>query len=185
MRSVPDDGRRAAVPAGPEPQSAAGPPGGFDAFYVANFHRLILQLYAYTGDMAQAEDTVQEAFARAVQRWERLCGYDDPAAWVRRTAWNLATSHLRRLRRFRTYARGQRERHAAGPNPDRIAIDAALAKLPDRQRRAVAMYYLADMPVMDISILMGVSDGTVKSWLSRARTVLAAELSDGREGTRG
>lgn len=142
---------------------------GFRELYVANFNRLILQLYAYTGDMAQAEDAVQEAFARAVPRWDRLAGYDDPVGWVRRTAWNLATSHLRKLRTFRQYARKQREQHRPGPTSDRVAIDAALAKLPDRQRRAVSMYYLADMTIAEISDLMGVPTGTVKSSWARGR----------------
>src|SRR4051794_22422509 len=51
---------RVAVP------GTSDPLGDFEKFYVANFDRLIVQLYAYTADMAQAQDVVQEAFARAL-----------------------------------------------------------------------------------------------------------------------
>ena len=47
----------------------------FDAFYAASYARLVGQLYAVTGDLAEAEDVVQEAFARAVVRWPRIRGF--------------------------------------------------------------------------------------------------------------
>jgi len=52
---------------------------------------LTLQLYAYTGDLPAAQEIVQEAFCRALPRWHRIRRYDDPVAWLRRVAWNLAT----------------------------------------------------------------------------------------------
>jgi RNA polymerase sigma-70 factor (ECF subfamily) len=55
-------------------------------------------------------------------------------------------------------------------------LAAALATLPPRQRRAVILHYLADMSVREVAALEGVPDGTVKSWLHRARTALAALL---------
>lgn len=151
------------------------------AVYAANFERLVMQLYAYTGDMAQAQDLVQEAFARAVPRWKKLCTYDDPVAWIRRVAWNLATSRWRQLRRFNTFARQYREEPVAGPSPDRIVIDAALAELPPKQRRVVIMYYLADMPIAEIAAHERIAEGTVKSWLYRARATLAVRLAGTRK----
>jgi RNA polymerase sigma-70 factor (ECF subfamily) len=59
-------------------------------------HRLIGQVTIVTGSLEDAEDAVQEAFARASTRWARLRDYDAPEAWVRRVAFNLATSGLRR-----------------------------------------------------------------------------------------
>ena len=102
----------------------------FDAFYLANFDRLIVQLHAYTGDMATAQDLVQEAFARALQRWTTVAGYDDPVAWVRRVALNLATSNWRRIARFNAFARKEPVRHQSEPSPDRVALARALAALP-------------------------------------------------------
>ncbi len=151
----------------------------FSEFYAAHFHSLTVQLFAHTGDLSEAQDLVQEAFCRALARWPRLAGYDDPVAWVRRVAWNLATSRWRRVRTALVFARRQREEVAPEPSPDRVALVAALSRLPDRQRRAVALHYLADLPLTTIAAELGVAEGTVKSWLHRARTTLAAHFADG------
>jgi DNA-directed RNA polymerase specialized sigma24 family protein len=71
----------------------------FTAFYEANYERLVVQLFAVTGNLQDAQDVVQEAFARACVRWQRLHAYDLPAAWVRRVAIHLALQGLRRARR--------------------------------------------------------------------------------------
>jgi RNA polymerase sigma-70 factor (ECF subfamily) len=150
----------------------------FNQFYAANFRGLTVQLRAYTGDLGQAQDLVQDAFCRALSRWEKVSGYEDPVAWVRRVAWNLANSRWRRVRTARTYARLHRDEHAAGPSPDRVALDAALAMLPQVLRRAVVMHYLADMSVTEIATHEGVPEGTIKSRLHRGRTAMAAQLND-------
>ncbi|MYW30252.1 sigma factor, partial [Streptomyces sp. SID2119] len=55
----------------------------FDAFYAATAKRLVATVYAMTGDLAESEDAVQEAYARAWQRWDRLTREGDPLPWVR------------------------------------------------------------------------------------------------------
>jgi RNA polymerase sigma-70 factor (ECF subfamily) len=156
--------------------STTSTPPGFDALYHAHRRRLTQQLWAYTGDLPLAQDLVQEAFCRAYARWGRISTYDDPAAWVRRVAWNLAASRWRRARIARDYLRRQREQHVAGPSPERVLLAKALAALPDHQRRAVVMHHLDDMSVADIALREQVSEGTVKSWLHRGRARLAALL---------
>ena len=128
---------------------------------------------------------VQEAFCRALSRWRAVSRYDDPVAWVRRVAWNLALSKWRRTRTALTFLRKQRttETQVDGPSPERVALLAALATLPDQQRRAVVLHYLADLSVAEVADREGVPEGTVKSWLHRARTALAAKL-DAEGGTR-
>lgn len=154
---------------------------GFEAFYTANHRRLVIAMHAYVGDLAQAQDLVQEAFARALPRWPRLATYDDPLAWVRRVAWNLATSRWRGLRRLDRYLSGQRPKDVPEPSSERIDLETALAGLPPRLRRALVMHYLADMSVLEISAYELVPVGTVKSWLHRGRAALAAALHDPRE----
>ncbi|MEV6366763.1 SigE family RNA polymerase sigma factor [Micromonospora musae] len=149
----------------------------FDGLYHAHFRSLTLQLAAYCGDLPQAQDLVQEAFCRAFARWSRVSRYDDPVAWVRRVAWNLATSRWRRLRTAQSWLRRQREEHMPGPGPERVALTAALAQLPANQRRAVVLHYLADLSVGQIAEQEGVPEGTVKSWLYRGRTALAVQLA--------
>jgi RNA polymerase sigma-70 factor (ECF subfamily) len=150
----------------------------FDLFYTANFHGLTIQLYAYTNDLGQAQDLAQDAFCQALARWRKVSTYDDPVAWVRRVAWNLANSRWRRMRTARAYVRKHRDEPVAGPSPDRVALATALATLPEVLRRAVVMHYLADMSVAEIAAHEGTPEGTVKSWLHRGRTALAAQLQD-------
>jgi DNA-directed RNA polymerase specialized sigma24 family protein len=72
---------------------------GFAAFDASSYRRLLGQLFAVTGDLAEAENLLQEAYARAFVRWSRVGGYDLPEAWVRRVALNLAAMADRSLRR--------------------------------------------------------------------------------------
>ncbi len=158
------------------------PPAGFDEFYAGHFHALTLQLFAFTGRLSDAQDLAQEAFCRALTRWTAVSRYEDPVAWVRRVAWNLATSQWRRRTVAANFLRRQREQHVEGPGPERIALVQALATLPAQQRRIFVLRYLADMSVLEIAEQEGVPEGTVKSTLHRARTALAHQLSaEGKE----
>jgi RNA polymerase sigma-70 factor (ECF subfamily) len=153
-------------------------PPTFDEVYAGHFGDLTVQLYAYFGDRQEAQDIVQEAFCRAYSRWKTVGRYDDPVAWIRRVAWNLAVSRWRRARTALNFLRGQRrdEPEIDGPGPDRVALVAALATLPATQRRAMVLRYLADLSIAEIADREGVAEGTVKSWLHRGRAALAAQL---------
>lgn len=151
----------------------------FSALYETHFAQLTAQIYAYLGDGTEAQDLVQEAFLRAWQRWNTISGYDDPISWVRRVAWNLAASrHRRNTVRRRFLMKSKPPEPAPGANPDHVALVKALSQIPAKQRRAVVMHYLADMPIADIATATGARPGTVKSWLHRARNELAALLRD-------
>ena len=149
----------------------------FEDFYRASYSRLTSQLHAYLGDRAEAEDVVQEAFVRTWQRWSVVSAYEDPISWVRRVAWNLATSRLRRVsaaaRMLRRFASPQVE---PALDPDHVALVAALRTLPERQRRAIVLHYLAGIPVVEVAADLGVPRGTVLSWLHRGRAKLAVHL---------
>ncbi|GIG02876.1 RNA polymerase sigma factor [Catellatospora citrea] len=153
----------------------------FEQCYAAHFHSLTLQLNAYVGNLAEAQDMVQEAFCRALARWDRVAGYTDPAAWVRRVAWNLATSGWRRRRTALNFLRRQREEHVPGPGTDRIELTRALAELPQTQRRACILFYVAQLTIAEIAEQEEVAEGTVKSWLHRGRAALAAQLAEARK----
>jgi RNA polymerase sigma-70 factor (ECF subfamily) len=150
----------------------------FDTLYATHYADLTVQLYAYFGDRQEAQDVVQEAFCRALARWGTVSRYDDPVAWVRRVAWNLAVSRWRRTRTALSFLRRQRvvEPQVDGPDLERVALIDALATLPANQRRAMVLRYLADMTVAEIAQREGVAEGTVKSWLHRSRAALAAQL---------
>ena len=154
----------------------------FDDFYAATARRMVRHAYALTGNIADAQDIAQEAFARAWQRWDTVRACDSPEAWVRRVATNLATSRFRRDRTARGAAH-QLIARATVPeiSPDTVALIAALRTLPERQRVALVLHYLADLPVGQIATELGCPVGSVKAWLSRGREALAAAMND--EGT--
>lgn len=63
-----------------------------------------------------------------------------------------------------------------GPSPERLVLHQAVAALPVGQRLAIGPHYLADLPIVEVAELMGVSQGTVKSQLHDARQRLATTL---------
>jgi RNA polymerase sigma-70 factor (ECF subfamily) len=172
------------TPARQVARAGAPPRSDFEELYSSQFHRLTLQINAYVGDLSEAQDLVQEAFTRAIPRWDRISTYDDPAAWVRKVAWNLATSRWRRQRTATAFLHRQREQHVDGPNPDRVALTAALATLPPKIRKTFVLHYLAQMSVAEIAQQEDVPEGTVKSWLHRGRGLVTTYLTDHKEGIR-
>lgn len=151
----------------------------FTSFYTASFPRLVGQLYAMTGDRAEAQDAVQEAFVRAWVRRGQLDAGQRAEAWVRVTAWRIALSRWRRAQHgFRLMLQAARPDRTAGPGPDRVAFVAALRRVPAEQRRALVLYHLADLSVAQIAAETGVSPGTVKARLSRGRAALAPHLRE-------
>jgi RNA polymerase sigma-70 factor, ECF subfamily len=152
---------------------------GFDEFYRATCHRTLRYGYALTGDLAEAQDLVQEAYVRAWQRWHRLVAYDHTEAWVRLVVTRLAMDSWRRLRNRRAaLRRAGPPDDVPAPSVDTVLLVAALRRLPVTQPQAVALHYLCDLPVNEIAAETGVAVGTVKSWLSRGRASLAADLDD-------
>jgi RNA polymerase sigma-70 factor (sigma-E family) len=147
----------------------------FDGFYRDTSRRLLRYAYGLTGDPGEAQDLVQEAYARAWQRRRRLAGYEDPEAWLRLIVHRLATDRWRRL----AVRRSRAERPAPPvppPGEDVVLLVSAMRTLPVAHRRALALHYLLDRSVAEIAAETGASTGTVKSWLSRGRAGLAAIL---------
>ncbi|WP_413800596.1 SigE family RNA polymerase sigma factor [Streptomyces iranensis] len=161
---------------GPSPSST---PCDFDQFYTVTAKRLVAVVYAATGDLAEAEDAVQEAYARAWQRWDRLTAEGDPTPWVRTVALRLAVSSWRRARnRMRAHFR-----HGPPPDlpdlaPDRVALVHALRGLKPEQRTAVVLHHLLDLPIEQVARETGVSPGAVRTRLSRARKALGSHLAE-------
>lgn len=155
---------------------------GFDGFYGATARRIVRHGYALTGNITEAQDIAQEAFARAWQRWDSVRGLDSPEAWVRRVATNLATSRFRRDRTARAAARYLIAADVPEISADTVALVAALRTLPERHRVVLVLHYLADLPVGQIAEELRCPVGSVKAWLSRGRGALAIALSDDTAG---
>jgi RNA polymerase sigma factor (sigma-70 family) len=140
---------------------------------------LVTQLYAFTTDLTEAQDVVQEAFARALARPRGLTDVDVPEAWLRTVAINVVRRRWRRrqvLDNILLRDRPVTAFVADAPGPERADLQAALARLPRSYREVVVLHYLADLAVDEVAQLLGVPIGTVKSRLSRGRAALAAQL---------
>ncbi|MER7888301.1 SigE family RNA polymerase sigma factor [Micromonospora sp. NPDC094482] len=151
---------------------------GFDEFYRGSRQRLLGFVYVLTGDLSEAQDAVQEAYIRAWQRWSTVSGYDDPEAWTRVVAARIAVSRWRSLRsRARAYLRHGSVETTPGPGTETVEVVAALRRLPEEQRTAIALYYLLGMPVAEVARETDAPVGTVKARLSRGRAALAGLLA--------
>ena len=158
----------------------AGLDQDFDAFYAATHRRIVSHVYAMTGSLQEAEDCVQEAYARAWQRWACLStGVGNPEAWVREVAARLAVSSWRKaVNRLKAHRRELRATEVAGMNPDQIAVIAALRKISADQRMAIVLYHYAGLSIEEIAAETGATPGTVKARLARGRKALAPHLTE-------
>jgi RNA polymerase sigma-70 factor (ECF subfamily) len=156
----------------------------FDAFYEASFRRVVGQIHALIGNSDEAQECVQEAFARAWSHRHRIDRDLAPEAWVRTTAYRLAVSRWRRRKRAERPPDRATQAAASSPAPDesRVALLAALRRLPEDQRRALVLHHLCDLPVRDVAREMGVPEGTVKARLSRGRAALSVLLEEANHG---
>ncbi len=132
-------------------------PEEFSDFYAASFRRLVGHLYAMTGDRAEAQDVVQEAFIRAWSHRGQLdSGRGTRGRGSGATAWRIAVSRWHRARRGRLLLRSHPAPQVApGPTPDRVALIDALRRVPAEQRRALVLYYVCDPSVAQIAAETG------------------------------
>ena len=155
----------------------------FDRFFLEHYGRVVGSLRLACGDCGEVEDTAQEAFAKAMLRWQSVSAMDRPATWV----YVVAVRELRRRLRSRdrsTSTEGTGT-HAAAVDPaDAVVtaalIETALAALPARQRLAVVLRFHADLSVREVALAMRCSEGTVKSTLHAALGRLRIDLDDER-----
>jgi RNA polymerase sigma factor (sigma-70 family) len=147
----------------------------YEQFFDEYYEQVRRALTVALADPALAEDSVQDAFARAYLQWKSVSVMERPAGWVYVVA-------LRGGRRQRS-----RRAQAVAPEPvpdpigtmvEREALDELLRRLPERQRIAIVLRYLADLPLADVAAAMDCAIGTVKSTLHAALLRLRVELDD-------
>lgn len=154
----------------------------FDSFYRRELPAMVALAGAITGSTIAAEDLAQEALVRAYNRWNEIGTYDKPGAWVRRVTINLALTNRKRVgaelkAKVRLRNNDRTRSQTVEPHPPRFDdVWSAVAKLPGRQRAAVALHYLEDRPVADIAEILECSESTARVHLHRGRTALASLL---------
>jgi RNA polymerase sigma-70 factor (ECF subfamily) len=151
----------------------------FDAFYRGTARRLTRYAYGLVGDPSEAQDLVQEAYARAWQHWRRVAGYDDAEAWLRLVVNRLATDRWRRLLVRRAAAASSPPvPPVPPPSEETVLLTKAMHALPFDQRQVLLLHYLLDRSLADIAAETGTNLNTVKSRLMRGRAALAEVLAD-------
>ncbi len=155
----------------------------FERLYRLAYNRVLVTLVGVLGDLAAAEDCLQDAFESAYRGWPKWRGDAPAEAWLHRIAINEAISYQRysRLREVgKVIARIGRP--VPPPDPGTIAerhdLFDALRKLPARQAAAIVLRYHHGYTNREIATALGIPEPTVASRLVAARARLRLVLGD-------
>lgn len=142
----------------------------FRSFVVAKQRTLLRTAWLLVGDDQRAEDLVQTALVRAWPHWRRVVSNGaGPEAYVRRVMVNLAVDWRRRRWHGEVSTQVLPETASTGGDVDlRLALVAALRRLPPRQRAVVVLRFFDDVSTAGTAEALGVSVGTVKSTTAKA-----------------
>ncbi len=160
--------------------AAAAGDAVLERIYREHYPTIVAYLYRRLADVHLAEDLAAETFLAALRSPAGILRSGlRPEYWLLRTATNGANKHFRAERR-----RARRERDRTPPasiepqgwSPERAAVRAAVARLPDKYQSVVALHYFASLDVAQVALVLGCREGTVKSRLSRGRDMLRRML---------
>ena len=127
-----------------------------------------------------AADVVQETLIRAWRRWST---YAESRGSARAWLMAILSDQIRRYRtrhlsRWRSSISSSVEPVPPSDIGRRLDLEKAVRALPARQQQVVVLYYLADLSVDEVALVLGISGGSVKSHLSAARNRLRDGLED-------
>jgi RNA polymerase sigma factor (sigma-70 family) len=163
------------LPKGPELHTV-----DFESWYREESVRLVRVLTLALAEPDLAQDSADEAFSRAYERWPRVSAMESPTGWTYKVALNYGRRRLLRRRFERALLlRQTRERPAEGNSASGRDMDLwrIVSSLPPRQRTAIVLRYLGDFSELQVAQLMGISAGAASSSLSSARGRLAELLT--------
>ena len=153
----------------------------FEAFFQDHHADLFGALYLITRNRHEAEEIMQDAFLKVLERWERVSSVTDPVGYLYRTAMNLFRKRRRRASLV------LRRTVGLSPQDDeislietRVDVVRALASLSPRQRAAIVLTDLLDFNSEEAGRMLGIAPGTVRMHASRARAALARMLGGNR-----
>ena len=131
------------------------------------------------GDKALSDDIAQEAFIKAYLNLNSFNGLSKFSTWLFRIAYNCYCDSKRVSQRYPTVEIDERV-HTAGESSDsryrNQELYMALAQLGQKERSAILLFYMEDKSIKEISAITGITENTIKSHLSRARTNLSEHL---------
>jgi RNA polymerase sigma-70 factor, ECF subfamily len=142
----------------------------FEAFYDRESRLLFRRLWLVTGNRAEAEELMQDAFLRVWERWDRVSRMDDPVGYLYRTAMNLFRKRYRRalLALRRSVGRASARDDFADAEA-RDTVRRVLATLPPRQRAALVLTEMLGFTPKEAADALGVKASTVRSLSHQGR----------------
>jgi RNA polymerase sigma-70 factor (ECF subfamily) len=151
-------------------------PESFDSWYAREHPRLVATLLLSTGDVELAVDGVDEAFTRALEKWDRVSAMESPTGWAFRVALNHARRTARRRAiEYRLFIKRAKDVPVPAPAGE---IWQVVSALPPRQREVVVLRHIGDLREAEIAHVLGISRSTVSSTLSDAHDRLGHLLDD-------
>jgi RNA polymerase sigma-70 factor (ECF subfamily) len=175
-----EDGTRIAA-------AQAGDQAALEQVLREQYDRVYALALRLLGDRRDAEDATQDALIAIVRGLHRFDGRSAFSTWVYRVATNTCLDELRRRkRRPATVELDAHTGRATGRGPegevvDRLAVDSALAELPEEFRTAVVLRDVCDLDYAEIGEVLGIPPGTVRSRLARGRDRLARVLAGNQD----
>jgi RNA polymerase sigma-70 factor (sigma-E family) len=155
------------------------------ALYDTEYRSLVRMSAMLLGDVASAEEIVQDSFIAVHAAWRGLREIDKGVHYLRRTVMNRSRSLLRhRAVVDKHMPAGEPDmpsaEHAAIARLQRTAVIAALRTLPTRQREALVLKYYLDLSEEQVAAAMQISQGAVKSHTARGKAALRSLLEPER-----
>ncbi|MBK5212689.1 MAG: sigma-70 family RNA polymerase sigma factor [Flavobacteriaceae bacterium] len=136
----------------------------------------------YSPNFNEAEDNLQDAFITIFNKVEQYKGKGSFEGWMKRVTVNTVLQKYRKQRTFEIVGEGQIEDEAEVEiENEEIPLDFLLKivqELPDRYRLVFSMYVMDGYQHKEIAEMLGISDGTSKSNLARARMILKNKIED-------
>ena len=149
-------------------------------FIQQNLRRIFLLIYRIVGNVDDAQDLTQETFIKALQRQSQLKDLEKATHWLSRIAANTAIDFLRRNKKFSFSDVNQLTESfiSAAENPEqfvlrgerKLHLDGGLATLTERERMALLLRDVEDIPADQVAAQMNCSKATVRSHIANART---------------
>jgi RNA polymerase sigma factor (sigma-70 family) len=142
----------------------------FEVFYEAEARTLFRRLWLVTGNRAEAEELMQDAFLVVWERWDRVGGMDDAVGYLYRTAMNLFRKRYRRamLAVRRTVGLVPANDDFSDAD-DRQVVRHVLATIPPRQRAALVLTEMLGFTTKESGHALGVTDATIRSLTRHGR----------------
>ena len=175
------DGSLRALPGAEVETDVAEEPRRFEDFFASEHARLFGALCLVTGDRHEAEEIMQDAFLRLLERWDRVRGLEDPSAYLFRTAMNVFRNRYRRsalgLRKTLSIASSD---DAFATIDDRDLLVRSLRELTPDQRAAVLLTGYVGLSSEEAGQMLGMRPGTVRTLATRARAAIREKAGDTR-----